>query len=889
MAWLFQLDFQDGNGWRDITSSVLFETLKKDEQLHSELQPVQNQLSFSIHRNTTIANLLMGSTEDVLISVGDSGADYFSGVLQPDFSLSLTANVGPIQVKAVDNGEKLRLTADTLQKWISYDVCDTGDTSASIVHQTLILAGYSDTEWDISTSIAKTLPAFAIIDAEKRSYWDILAGLLFEYGYTFNFGADGKFRLVELFPDTVPSAQEFATGSAGNVIGELKVTRSGRKYLAVEVQWSPTQTLTDVVVFDDTTGGDATRACFIPLAADGDTDGDDYYPIGSGDFDVYSEYRVAEGELVVVNNAVLRWRGGFGIANEEFTDRYLRAVVRFHNDDTITRYLRRFRIRGDAIVRTGKRLTRSEIVAGTQKVRTVSTRHLRTTADAQFLATGIRKYYQYSEIVLEWRSRVSVDIDTIANVVDSSLGIDEDVRIVRKVYLERMEEYLYQGELITAYSADTTSTEGSLTMPPVNQTTAGSSDINGPWDGDTDPYTYFGWDDVPEYAELFDLRSPDAISSEGRVPTSRYKKFIPGKVNDETGTPILSPWSKFTGLGAMAFTRATTNVLLDPEDLTASNWASVNTASASLSAKKFGSSFWSLVTNGAASTGYMRQIIAASTFSVHAYHRLTFMAKKGTAAVTRFQYRDTTASADRAYLTITWATQAITVTTGTFLAAFWWVANDTVEIMVQAAICTNGNVHQYRCFGSDAATSGESTYWTRLMAADIADAAAIYTPTRRAQSRVIYPYPTNGSLLAGKISCWVMALFVYNCASDQYAWCIGDNAVNNTINLRYDFATDKWIAQTRVGASDYRQAISTAAWTDNANLGVWRYFEVEWDASAQTITLTENGTAQTGTGSAGTVTGLAFANEDLRIGARGATDLTQLDGLIHDLLLEPLG
>ncbi len=395
------------------------------------------------------------------------------------------------------------------------------------------------------------------------------------------------------------------------------------------------------------------------------------------------------------------------------------------------------------------------------------------------------------------------------------------------------------------------------------------------------------YDLIPDGAELFDLRSPDAISSEGRVPTARYKKYIPGKVNDETGTPILSPWSKFSGLGAMAFTRATANVLLDPEDLTTANWVAVSTGVATLSAKKFGASYWSLVTNGAASAGFMRQAIAASTFSVNSTHKLSFMCKKNTAAVSRFVYRDNTAGADRAYLTITWATQTITVTTGTFLAAFWWVANDTVEIMVRAAACTNGNVHHFRCFASDAATITESTYWTRVIAADLDDVAAVYTPTRRVQSRVIYPYPANASLLAGKISCWALPLFVYNCGSNQYAWSIGANAEDNAIHLRYDFTTDKWIAQLRVDSSNYRQALSTAAWTDNTNLGVWRYFEVEWDVAAQTITLKENGTLQTGSATAGTVTGLVFPNEDLRIGARGATDLTQLDGLVHDLLVEP--
>ena len=58
MAWLVRFDFQDGNGWIDLTDYIDFKSLKKSENLHNDLKSNRDTAELIMRSNSYINNFL---------------------------------------------------------------------------------------------------------------------------------------------------------------------------------------------------------------------------------------------------------------------------------------------------------------------------------------------------------------------------------------------------------------------------------------------------------------------------------------------------------------------------------------------------------------------------------------------------------------------------------------------------------------------------------------------------------------------------------------------------------------------------------------------------------------------------------------------------------------
>ena len=143
MSYTITFDFQDATGARDVTNLVSLKSLERKTQIHNSLKPVVNSCSFKMAYDATIINLLLTSTDDILVSVLDGVTPWFTGTVRKNFSGTVkAARVEKFKIEVVDLGETLlKKKINTTSALASYKVSDTTTTSSSIIHYLLNQAG----------------------------------------------------------------------------------------------------------------------------------------------------------------------------------------------------------------------------------------------------------------------------------------------------------------------------------------------------------------------------------------------------------------------------------------------------------------------------------------------------------------------------------------------------------------------------------------------------------------------------------------------------------------------------------------------------------------------------------------------------------------------------
>lgn len=439
----------------------------------------------------------------------------------------------------------------------------------------------------------------------------------------------------------------------------------------------------------------------------------------------------------------------------------------------------------------------------------------------------------------------------------------------------------------TAGDSDVTETEpagrvagaGSISGTDIEPTTLSGEHFAFGSDGSA--AVYDGYDALPAGAELFDLRQPDCRSHLGRSPNARENLvYFPGYLKDETEEEYASGWTAWSGLGVIGAHGDCTNLVDDPEDLTTSSWTPFNLTPADSDYTWQGRPFTLLTSTS--SGGYQSQAI---TFTGNAVKVLQFTLRKGTAETdTQILIVDTDASENRLNISVNWSTQAITETTGSVVKASWYNSGTVLELQLLTASVTAANTNVLRLLPSSAGTG--NLYVTAVQAEDFAFAHP-YVPTSRLRAQLGYNLTPATT---GTIDFWTRPWHTYDYGTSRYLFLYGGAAGISTrsVVLYYDQSSDKYIAAIVVDGSNYRRAISTSAFTDNAGLQVWRHIKVVWDAPNQSIKLFVDKVEQTGTASAGTVSGLTFAANKLWIGSAGnatGTD-TSADAMFADFCLQ---
>lgn len=255
------LDFQDGSGYRDVSSLVKFDSLNITLQAFSDnFHFAQNEASFDIIYDSVIYPLLRYATKDIICKILDvydesliTAEDghfliteagfylareiggfipWFYGRISPTKTRSyngiLNNTIWTIQVE--DDSRQLDKPVGDIC-YTNFTVMNPNDPTTSIVHQLAYLAGFTLAQIGnvtISTSISKFAP-----NNENDSILTMLDTLLFEYGYVLNFDVDGKLTPIKWINESV--AEYNFTES--NMCREVSVEDTVKDFYGAKLVW----------------------------------------------------------------------------------------------------------------------------------------------------------------------------------------------------------------------------------------------------------------------------------------------------------------------------------------------------------------------------------------------------------------------------------------------------------------------------------------------------------------------------------------------------------------------------------------------------------------------------------------------------------------------------
>lgn len=391
-----------------------------------------------------------------------------------------------------------------------------------------------------------------------------------------------------------------------------------------------------------------------------------------------------------------------------------------------------------------------------------------------------------------------------------------------------------------------------------------------------------GWDEIPAGSELFDLRQPDCVSSLGRKPYAKVCSFFPGKGRNQVGTEYSSPHVRFSGLGAVGTFVGTTNVVQSPENWTDTAHWTASSATVSLSSEYFQDRRFSLLTAAGSSSGCVYQSFAAGAIGAAGSKSTSVTIKKGSgnARVGMYDW-----GVGWIFLAmVTWSTKTVSFTagSGTITHQKWW-GDDIVELSITWTLTNAGNEHRLYAYGGT--VDGNCNYYTAAQVESRAYATP-YTPTTRAEAGGVSWKIT--AALTGTVEFWYRPWFNYDTGANRYLWLWGASAsgLSSSVWLRYLQSGDNFEALIYLDGSNYRK-VEGATIPSNAALWKWWHFKIIWDIPNQSIRMWIDGTEQTTTSSAGTVSGMTPQQELMQVGFAASAGANSADGLFADLLLQP--
>lgn len=265
-------DWQDGNGWQDVSEYVKWDTIEiQEEGLNQNYRHVQSSATFDLIYDETIYNKLASQTDDVLVTINMNGSleDYTNlvGIARVGVTYLVNGTVGftgrfkpfrnrtyngivdnmMISVDATDSSHLLdKPIGDIIYE--NYKVFDPTDTANSIVHQLALVAGFTLDKVSPICSITDVVPVFAPPKTDA-SILKTLDDLFFEHGYTLNFDSRDRIACINWLGNTTP----VFTFDDCNMKLETTVSYQDRdnKYKGIAVKYYELGTRANTLVYRD--------------------------------------------------------------------------------------------------------------------------------------------------------------------------------------------------------------------------------------------------------------------------------------------------------------------------------------------------------------------------------------------------------------------------------------------------------------------------------------------------------------------------------------------------------------------------------------------------------------------------------------------------------------
>lgn len=439
MAYEIKAMFYPYISWTTISNDdVITNSLTFNFCLFNNLKPTTSTCSFQLKTGASVINAFLGTNRDIKVLINKDSSLYFSGYVRNNFRIALNAqNKNYFDIECVDNSYKLKVKLPNNIYYINYTICNTSNTTTSIVHKLLSEVGISFT---IATNIAITIPYFYANKGEEVG--KIVTQILFEYGYVYYLNCDA----MVFYPFICSSLTPVAELNESNCYEKFEITKKEIEIESVKVSYSNVETREDIIVFSDTTNGDAGNKANILVNTLS------YYPTGADASKiVYSNFKIDNAEMLAVINPTLSVSKAESISIYRQNYELTRADIAFYNAGA-SQYIHKYDIIGDCLVKTGENYCTVEKISNSAKVENIKTDYIFDATYAGKLADYLACYYYYSNFKYILKTKETINVGDIVIITDNVLGLSNYGRVVSK---KTTETYLpiYEIESVLEYVA----------------------------------------------------------------------------------------------------------------------------------------------------------------------------------------------------------------------------------------------------------------------------------------------------------------------------------------------------------------------------------------------------------------------------------------------------
>jgi hypothetical protein len=518
------LDFQDGNGYIDISNLVKYNSFSYTRKMCNDtFRYAQNTCSFDVIYDASLYPKLRYVTKDILVKIlaiadqeplltelntfllteasfyllteGDTAiAPFFYGRITPDRSREYNGKLDNTMFKlsAVDDMDTLDKEVGDVVYW-DYKIYDPNDTSRSIIHQLGLIAGLTLSQFDPSVTINTVVSPWAP-PATTDKVKDLIDTLLFEYGYCLNFDSMNRISPIAWIR---PATSTFTFGE-DNIIRSVSVNNNYRDYEGAELVWYEvdhavtTSGQSDILIYRDSA---------LPYNSDGSfagypIPGSTFYPpkanvidpVTSGYVEVYQDYssdaveywtnfaiknkldynyKAFESDfsaIVATKDHRLDYRAedsNIVVTTSGFYNK--RARILLKNNAVGFKKLYYLNIYADVYYKSTERKYVIENVVDTPKINKYESTYIYDSVNADRFIKALAAQYAIGSTTYTFESEMDVEAGDMVRIILND-GTDQICLVRDKSWNEGTELYKY---VLRGYSADT----GVLSSQTVNEVT----------------------------------------------------------------------------------------------------------------------------------------------------------------------------------------------------------------------------------------------------------------------------------------------------------------------------------------------------------------------------------------------------------------------------------
>ena len=476
-------DFQTGDGFEEVTNLVKFDDLTYTVRAGSDnFHYAQNTANISLIYDATIYGKVRDNTADIIVRIIDTDetADIpavytplFWGHIAPTKSHTYNGIINNtiLKLEVVDDGDYLKKEVGDIC-YRGFRIMDSANPDYSIVHQLAYKAGFTVAQIDSAVSISTVLNAF-VPPSTSDDIRDLLDALLFEYGYTLAFNAEGEISPIKWMYTTADLSFTF---NEDNIIDELDVNDRLKEYDGAEVTYyelgegTTTSGQTDILLYRD---GD------LPYADDGSflgyavLSGYTYPPLTNildettGEATVvYQEYEDTAikywtnkaitdkldynykaftsdfSSIVATSGHYLDYKADAGVSlvTSEFENTQARIVFSGMNNTANLLYY--CNVYGKVLYKTAERISTVVTISGSEDLDEYVSTFIFEKDDADTLVKFLALQHSTNNLEIEVISSADVAVGAIVQVVAND-GTNELCRIATKKYNEKTLQFTY--------------------------------------------------------------------------------------------------------------------------------------------------------------------------------------------------------------------------------------------------------------------------------------------------------------------------------------------------------------------------------------------------------------------------------------------------------------